>query len=167
MRSAHELFNRKKDFDEEYDIEEYEDFSDEYGDDQGTARRRSSGRNRGINGWVGLFIGIIIGAAAIAAVFAFTTTRSQATTATEMDYETKVEFILSYLKAYYLNDLDDETIETALAKGLMANIGDKYARTVYPIPSQLCQMHWVKQTWSGRITWFRSLTVTLSRAHIT
>lgn len=139
---------RKKDFDEEYDIEEYEDFSDEYGDEQGPARRRSSGRNRGINGWMGLFIGIIIGAAAIAAVFAFTTTRSQATTATEMDYETKVEFILSYLKAYYLNDLDDETIETALAKGLMANIGDKYATYYTPEEFQE-QISSVNGTYAG------------------
>ncbi len=123
---------RKEDLDEEYESEEYEDMDDEYGDDTEPARRKLSGRNHFFSGWMGLFIGIIIGAVAIAAVFAITTMRSQATTSMDLDYETKIEYIVSYLKAYYLNDLEDEDIETALAKGLLENIGDKYATYYTP-----------------------------------
>ena len=47
-------------------------------------------------------------------------------------YYDKIDTLLSYLNSYYLWDLDDETIETALAKGLMDGIGDKYAEYYTP-----------------------------------
>ena len=45
-----------------------------------------------------------------------------------MDYQEKLDTIQTYLDMYYLGDVDDETLEDALAAGLLNGIGDKYAK---------------------------------------
>ena len=43
-------------------------------------------------------------------------------------YEDKIESILQYLNAYYDGEVDQQTIEDAIAGGLLDGIGDKYAK---------------------------------------
>ena len=77
-----------------------------------------------------VLLGILIGILLCAGILGFSAAHNSRTEAAvaELDYQEKIDIILSYLKAYYLNDLDEQTIEDALAKGLMENIGDKYAQ---------------------------------------
>ena len=77
-----------------------------------------------------VLLGILIGILLCAGILGFSAANNSRTEAAvaELDYQEKIDMILSYLKAYYLNDLDEQTIEDALAKGLMENIGDKYAQ---------------------------------------
>ena len=108
---------------------------------------RSSGGGRSLGHWpfsgsgtrrfTGMIIGILIGVLICAGAFGVLTVRSRADM-TELDYTTKIDLILSYLRLYYLNDLNEKDIETALAKGLMENIGDKYAQ--YYTPEEFLQL---------------------------
>lgn len=77
-----------------------------------------------------VLLGILIGILLCAGILGFSAANNSRTEAAvaELDYQEKIDMILSYLRAYYLNDLDDQMIEDALAKGLMENIGDKYAQ---------------------------------------
>lgn len=103
-------------------------------DNRDAARERSKqqrNRNNRIRGWMGILVGVLIGMIICLGAFGVLAVRSNATNI-EMDYETKIELILSYLETFYLNDLDDEMIENALAKGLLQNIGDKYAEYYSP-----------------------------------
>ena len=102
-------------------------YSRENGPEQRKARYpKQSKKRKRMHGWVGILVGIVIGVAICTGAFCIMTVKSQATVV-DMDYSTKTALILQYLKMYYLNDLDDQQIEDALAKGLMENIGDKYA----------------------------------------
>ena len=85
--------------------------------------------------WLGLLIGIIIGLVCLfICIMVFLTgsigRRSQ--NISRGGYYDKIDTLLSYLNSYYLWELDDDTIETALAKGLMDGIGDKYAEYYTP-----------------------------------
>jgi len=89
--------------------------------------RRTPGKNNhGMKGLAGLLAGIIIGVLICLGIFSVVAVKSHATSV-NMDYKTKIDLILDYLDLYYLNELDDQMIEDALAKGLMQNIGDDYA----------------------------------------
>ena len=91
-----------------------------------TRQRKGSLFHSAFTVLLGILIGILL-CAGILGFSAASNSRTEAAVA-ELDYQEKIDMILSYLKAYYLNDLDDQTIEDALAKGLMENIGDKYAQ---------------------------------------
>lgn len=90
--------------------------------------RRRKNRRRKWNSVVAVIAGAVIGALLCAGVFAITAVHNTSTAAeTNLDYHDKIDLILNYLRAYYLDGLDEETIGDSLAKGLMANIGDTYA----------------------------------------
>ncbi|MBQ9814547.1 MAG: S41 family peptidase [Lachnospiraceae bacterium] len=85
--------------------------------------------------WLGLLIGIIIGLVCLficIMVFLTGSIGRRGQNISRGGYYDKIDTLLSYLNSYYLWDLDDETIETALAKGLMDGIGDKYAEYYTP-----------------------------------
>lgn len=84
-------------------------------------------RDRKFRSLMGILAGMLIGILICASVFRVMTIQSEGAVK-DMDYGTKVDLIIQYLSLYYLNDLDDQMIEDALAKGLMANIGDPYAQ---------------------------------------
>ena len=87
--------------------------------------RRPGGRMRGLTAVIS---GVIIGILLCAGILAVTSMHTTSTAAeTSMDYQDKVELILNYLRVYYLDDLDEEKLGDILSKGLMENIGDKYA----------------------------------------
>ncbi|MGI6071790.1 MAG: S41 family peptidase [Lachnospiraceae bacterium] len=79
--------------------------------------------------WLGILVGVtamsvvIIALAVIFGRGSITINRPSGDSA----YETKIDTLISYLKKYHLKEIDDATIEEALADGLMGNIGDKYA----------------------------------------
>lgn len=76
-----------------------------------------------------VLLGVLIGIVICAGILGFSAAHNSAgaSTGIDLNYEEKIDLILSYLDIYYLNDLDEQMIEDALAKGLMQNIGDKYA----------------------------------------
>ena len=85
--------------------------------------------------WLGLVIGIAIGLVCLficGMVFLTSGIGRRGQNTSRGGYYDKVDTLLSYLNSYYLWELDDETIETALAKGLMDGIGDKYAEYYTP-----------------------------------
>lgn len=80
---------------------------------------------------IGLLVGVLITIAAVmllAVLFVFIYFRGMRTGTREMDYQEKLDTIQTYLDMYYLGDVDDETLEDALAAGLLNGIGDKYAK---------------------------------------
>ena len=95
--------------------------------DRPAEKRGKSGKKNSLPGWMNVLIGITIGVLICAGAFTIMATSSKATSR-DLDYNSKIDLILSYLSMYYLNDLDEQMIEDALAKGLMENIGDKYAQ---------------------------------------
>ena len=96
--------------------------------------RRSNQRFRSL---AGILVGVVIGVLICVAIFSVSVVKSHATSA-DMDYQSKLDWILTYLRLFYLGDLDDQMIEDALAKGLLQNIGDKYAQ--YYTPEEFQQL---------------------------
>lgn len=88
--------------------------------------KKGKRRKSFLHGITGILVGIMIGVLACVAVFTISTMKSNATSV-ELDYESKLALILMYLEEYFIDDLDEQMIEDAIAKGLMENIGDKYA----------------------------------------
>lgn len=77
---------------------------------------------------VAVVSGIMIGVLLCAGVMAVTSAGNASTAAeTTMDYQDKIDMILSYLEVYYLDGVEEEQLGDILARGLMENIGDKYA----------------------------------------
>ena len=72
----------------------------------------------------GVAIGILLCGSVMAVMSAHNTSTAAEIT---MDYQDKIELILNYLRIYYLEDLNEEELGDILAKGLLENIGDKYA----------------------------------------
>ena len=87
---------------------------------------RRDPKNRKLRSLIGVLAGMLIGILVCAVVFKAMIIKSNGAVK-DLDYQDKIEMILQYLELYYLNDLDEQTIEDALARGLMENIGDKYA----------------------------------------
>ena len=115
--------NDEKEKIEEFEIEEIENFADL---DAASGKKRKKKKQPSF--LLGILLGIVIGLAVIVGFFTFFSVRNQAVSAVEsQSYYSKINLILQYLNLFYLGDLDDETIETALAKGLLSGIGDKYA----------------------------------------
>ena len=54
--------------------------------------------------------------------------RSSNAAVTDMDYRDKLELILNYLNLYSLEDIEEDSLGDIIGKGLMENIGDKYAQ---------------------------------------
>ncbi|MBQ9029925.1 MAG: S41 family peptidase [Parasporobacterium sp.] len=95
--------------------------------DRNTKDRRS--RDRKIRSIAALLIGVLAGILICAGILGISSISNSKAEAADLhlDYEEKIDLILSYLDAYYLNDLNEEEIGDLLARGLLQNIGDKYA----------------------------------------
>ncbi len=120
----------RMDADEIYYAEDADnaDHADETWRERRTYREHRSGRRRRWHSFAAVITGAVIGALLCACVFAITAVHNTSTAAeTDLDYHDKVDLILNYLRAYYLNELDDEELGDMLSKGLMENIGDKYS----------------------------------------
>ena len=87
--------------------------------------------------WIGFLVGVLIGLAASLAgtviyglmVYKRAMGIQDGSTVYNYDsYEDKIDSILQYLNAYYDGEVDEQTVEDALASGLLSGIGDKYAK---------------------------------------
>lgn len=79
--------------------------------------------------WLGVIVGIFAAVAAAAVIVLISgnlTAKKSASSGMEA-YNEKISRIVTYLDQYYIGELSDEEIGDALAKGLLSNIGDRYA----------------------------------------
>ncbi|MCF0228962.1 MAG: S41 family peptidase [Parasporobacterium sp.] len=86
-------------------------------------------RRKRLGGLTGILIGMVIGALICVVIINLATVKSTAMSV-KMDTGEKIQLILDYLSNYYIDidKMSEEDITDALAKGLMENIGDKYAQ---------------------------------------
>lgn len=109
----------------------YEGFSPNSGN---SGNFKNSGSEKKGSFSKGLVTGIAIGVA-FCLVFAFFGGRiasiissfSSSSSSSELTYEQKVEAIKEYIDKYYIDDVDEETLDDASLKGLLSGLGDDYA----------------------------------------
>ena len=79
--------------------------------------------------WLGIILGILGGAVLTVGITVGVSASAilSGNVHSAMTYQEKIAMIVQYLSYYYLNDFDDQMIEDGAAKGIMSNIGDKYA----------------------------------------